>query len=156
MTAKRGKDLTIDEKIAFVVEMMHNRSFIRGRTAKKLAKEWERARGYPEFVVMPREKHNVYSRIEGASTYFWNLDRSWRLTVDGPAESSAILPRAVIAEPGCRDLTLRDGFVAIGPEGGWTDRELSLAFDSVGLGPGILRTETAAIVATTLCVALHH
>jgi 16S rRNA (uracil1498-N3)-methyltransferase len=82
--------------------------------------------------------------------------RVWRLTVDGPVESSAILPRAVIAEPGCRDLTLRDGFVAIGPEGGWTDRELSLAFDSVGLGPGILRTETAAIVATTLCVALHH
>lgn len=40
----------------------------------------------------------------------------------------------------------------IGPEGGWTDLELNSArshgFSLVGLGPSILRTETAAIVAT--------
>lgn len=39
----------------------------------------------------------------------------------------------------------------IGPEGGWGDQELQLAetsgFRSVGLGPHILRAETAAIVA---------
>jgi 16S rRNA (uracil1498-N3)-methyltransferase len=42
----------------------------------------------------------------------------------------------------------------VGPEGGWTDAELDSAerrgFRLVGLGPTILRTETAAIVATAL------
>jgi len=41
--------------------------------------------------------------------------------------------------------------VLIGPEGGWTDRERTLAHEagwrSVSLGPSILRTETAAIAA---------
>jgi 16S rRNA (uracil1498-N3)-methyltransferase len=42
----------------------------------------------------------------------------------------------------------------IGPEGGWTDRELSTArdrgFHAVSLGAAILKAETAAIVATSL------
>ena len=42
----------------------------------------------------------------------------------------------------------------IGPEGGWTDSELNSArshdFSLVGLGPTILRAETAAIIATAL------
>jgi 16S rRNA (uracil1498-N3)-methyltransferase len=42
----------------------------------------------------------------------------------------------------------------VGPEGGWTDEELSMArasgFSLVGLGDGILRTETAAIVGAAL------
>jgi 16S rRNA (uracil1498-N3)-methyltransferase len=42
----------------------------------------------------------------------------------------------------------------IGPEGGFTDEEVALARDkgalAVGLGPRILRTETAAIVASAL------
>ncbi len=42
----------------------------------------------------------------------------------------------------------------IGPEGGWTDEEIDLAlesgFKSVGLGPQVLRGETAAIVASYL------
>ena len=42
----------------------------------------------------------------------------------------------------------------IGPEGGWSDAELTLldgrGATAVGLGPRILRTETAAVVAITL------
>jgi 16S rRNA (uracil1498-N3)-methyltransferase len=42
----------------------------------------------------------------------------------------------------------------IGPEGGWTDEELSAArdhgFHTVSLGPAILKAETAAIVGTAL------
>jgi 16S rRNA (uracil1498-N3)-methyltransferase len=42
----------------------------------------------------------------------------------------------------------------VGPEGGWTDEELNLAdrqgFSLVGLGPTILKSETAAVVATSL------
>jgi 16S rRNA (uracil1498-N3)-methyltransferase len=45
-------------------------------------------------------------------------------------------------------------FFLIGPEGGWTDAELDAArqkgFALVGLGAGILRTETAAIVGAAL------
>ena len=45
-------------------------------------------------------------------------------------------------------------FFLIGPEGGWTDPELETArhrgFTLVGLGDGILRTETAAIVGAAL------
>jgi 16S rRNA (uracil1498-N3)-methyltransferase len=44
--------------------------------------------------------------------------------------------------------------VLIGPEGGWSDREIALArahgFESVHLGPRILRTETAAIAVTSI------
>jgi 16S rRNA (uracil1498-N3)-methyltransferase len=47
----------------------------------------------------------------------------------------------------------------IGPEGGWSDSELTLAQDSaiplVHLGPRILRTETAAITAVALAQFLH-
>ncbi len=80
--------------------------------------------------------------------------RVWRLVVEGPVASSDVLPHAVVAEPGGRNLTVRDSFVAVGPEGGWTARELALASGSVDLGPGVLRTETAAIVITTLSVSV--
>ena len=65
-----------------------------------------------------------------------------------------------IAHPGgvqVADLgRIRDGLaIAIGPEGGFTEREVELAlnagFQSVSLGPRILRIETAA-VAITACV----
>ena len=42
----------------------------------------------------------------------------------------------------------------VGPEGGWTDEELNSAesqgFALVGLGPTILKADTAAVVATAL------
>jgi 16S rRNA (uracil1498-N3)-methyltransferase len=47
--------------------------------------------------------------------------------------------------------------IAVGPEGGFTAAELKTAEDlgflTVGLGPAILRVETAAIAAATLAVA---
>ena len=48
--------------------------------------------------------------------------------------------------------------VAIGPEGGWSDQEINSAiecgFVPVHVGPRILRTETAAVVAVTLVQSL--
>jgi 16S rRNA U1498 N3-methylase RsmE len=44
--------------------------------------------------------------------------------------------------------------VCVGPEGGWTEEELGLASGKVGLGHGVLRAETAAIVAGALVCAL--
>ncbi len=53
---------------------------------------------------------------------------------------------AGMAEP--RDLTL-----LIGPEGGWSDREISLVKAQAGLGPRNLRADTAALVALSIALA---
>jgi 16S rRNA U1498 N3-methylase RsmE len=42
----------------------------------------------------------------------------------------------------------------VGPEGGWTEEELASAELLMGLGDGVLRAETAAIVVGTLVCAL--
>jgi 16S rRNA (uracil1498-N3)-methyltransferase len=49
--------------------------------------------------------------------------------------------------------SLRWPTVLIGPEGGWAPEELPSGLPVVGLGPHVLRTETAAIVAGALLVA---
>jgi 16S rRNA (uracil1498-N3)-methyltransferase len=67
---------------------------------------------------------------------------------EGEHEKS--LPRALAAGP-------RAVVMLVGPEGGFTPAEVDQAtragFESVGLGPRILRTETAAIVAVALAQA---
>ena len=47
-----------------------------------------------------------------------------------------------------RDLTL-----IVGPEGGWTDRELGAATVTASLGPRNLRADTAALVALSVALA---
>jgi 16S rRNA (uracil1498-N3)-methyltransferase len=59
-----------------------------------------------------------------------------------------------LAHPGGGPPTLARPMVLVGPEGGWDDRELAAGLPQVGLGPRILRTETAAVVAGTLLCAL--
>lgn len=56
----------------------------------------------------------------------------------------------VTAEPGGRRFDGSERTVVVGPEGGWSPRELELARSPVTLGSQILRAETAAIVAGTL------
>jgi len=89
-----------------------------------------------------------------------------------PARLEEVLPglkdfdRALVASPHQQDMPLRKSLtrsegerldniaILIGPEGGFTEQETRLAQDkdaiAVGLGPRILRTETAAIVTTAL------
>lgn len=57
------------------------------------------------------------------------------------------------AERGLGDMA-REGEVTllIGPEGGWTERELAMVPVHAGLGPRNLRADTAAIVATAIAV----
>jgi 16S rRNA (uracil1498-N3)-methyltransferase len=78
--------------------------------------------------------------------------RVWRVEIDGPVEASSVLSGMVVAEPGGRRLSPEDRAVAIGPEGGWSPDELGAAADRVSLGANILRTETAAVAASALCV----
>jgi 16S rRNA (uracil1498-N3)-methyltransferase len=64
------------------------------------------------------------------------------------------LPGAVLADPGGRPPQPGDHVVLCGPEGGWSDEERAAATDRVGLGPAVLRAETAAVAAGALLVAL--
>jgi 16S rRNA (uracil1498-N3)-methyltransferase len=50
-----------------------------------------------------------------------------------------------------RDLTLM-----VGPEGGWSDRELALVEAKAGLGPRNLRADTAALVGLAVALAVRH
>ena len=79
--------------------------------------------------------------------------RVWLPVVDGPLPAPAVLAGATVAEPGGRPVVAGDTCIAVGPEGGWTPEEVALAGDRVGLGPHVLRVETAAVVAATLMVA---
>ena len=76
-----------------------------------------------------------------------------RLTIEPPRPAADVLTGFVIAEPGGRSLTVADTSVAVGPEGGWSDAELAVAGERIDLGPTILRTETAALAISALCVA---
>jgi len=56
--------------------------------------------------------------------------------------------QALARMPGPRDVTL-----IVGPEGGWTDRELDLVEEKAGLGPRNLRADTAALVGLAVALA---
>lgn len=58
----------------------------------------------------------------------------------------AATPLSAVAEP--RDLTL-----LVGPEGGWSERELALVERQADLGPRNLRADTAALVALAIVLA---
>jgi 16S rRNA (uracil1498-N3)-methyltransferase len=76
-----------------------------------------------------------------------------RLVVEAPRPAVDLLDGFVVAEPGGRALTAGDHSIAVGPEGGWSDPELAASSDTIDLGLTILRTETAAVAVSTLCVA---
>ncbi len=82
--------------------------------------------------------------------------RVWRCVVEGPTLAVDVLDGAAVAEPGGEPLRGNESMVAIGPEGGWADSELECAPRRVSIGENILRTETAAVAATTLRMTLHH
>ncbi len=60
----------------------------------------------------------------------------------------------VLAHPGGGAPSLEHPAVAVGPEGGWDEAELRQFPRSVGLGPSVLRAETAAMAAGALLCAL--
>lgn len=79
--------------------------------------------------------------------------RVWRMHVEGPVDATTVLSSYAVAEPGGRRLAAGDTSIAIGPEGGWSPEELAAASVQVAINDHILRTETAAVAATALCVA---
>lgn len=80
-------------------------------------------------------------------------------TIDGPVRPDAFIRdqpagAVALAEPDGPPPTLSSPSVLIGPEGGWSQAELALTPEHVGLGRGLLRIETAALVAGARLAAL--
>ncbi|HMQ26751.1 MAG TPA: 16S rRNA (uracil(1498)-N(3))-methyltransferase, partial [Acidimicrobiales bacterium] len=63
-------------------------------------------------------------------------------------------PDAVLAAAGGRPPAAGDSVVLVGPEGGWSDEERGRGLPEIGLGPTVLRAETAAVAAGVLLTAL--
>lgn len=82
--------------------------------------------------------------------------RAWLPTLRGPLRFSEVAPSEGTARGDVNGgpITPATRSVMIGPEGGWSATEAAAALPSVGLGPQVLRTETAAVVASTLLVAI--
>ena len=80
--------------------------------------------------------------------------------VAGPSPLAEVLaerPNPVMLVRGAANLLAamplrREVTLLIGPEGGWTEKELAMAPEHAGLGPRNLRADTAAIVATAIAV----
>jgi 16S rRNA (uracil1498-N3)-methyltransferase len=83
--------------------------------------------------------------------------RMWLPVVDDVVDFDVVArePGAALAHPGGSPPSLARPLVLVGPEGGWDEAELAAAGEArMGLGPQLLRTETAAVVAGTLLCAL--
>jgi 16S rRNA (uracil1498-N3)-methyltransferase len=81
--------------------------------------------------------------------------RAWLAAVEGVIgiEEFASREKIVLAELGGGQPAVGSP-VCVGPEGGWSPEELSLASGTVGLGDAVLRAETAAVVGAALVCAL--
>jgi 16S rRNA (uracil1498-N3)-methyltransferase len=79
--------------------------------------------------------------------------RRCRLPEVADVAAPAMVPDAVLAEPGGGPPSLEHPVVLIGPEGGWSEEELAAAPGTVAVGALILRSETAAVAAAVLLAA---
>lgn len=70
------------------------------------------------------------------------------------AAAGELGPGAALAHRGGAPPSLRHPAVLVGPEGGWSDDELSAPLPRVDLGPTVLRAGTAALAAGLLLAAL--
>lgn len=83
--------------------------------------------------------------------------RTWLPEVTGPLAPADLLggdPQWCLADVDGPRPARSTTALAVGPEGGWSAEERGLALGRVGLGPQVLRAETAAVVAGALLGAL--
>jgi 16S rRNA (uracil1498-N3)-methyltransferase len=82
--------------------------------------------------------------------------QAWLPEIVGVEDVAALAggPGVVLASPEGDPPTLAAPTVLVGPEGGWSPAEERLGVGRVDLGPAVLRTESAAVVAATLLTAL--
>ena len=73
---------------------------------------------------------------------------------DGVVAAARLGTGAALAEPTGGPPSLDHPTVLVGPEGGWAAEELGVGLPTVGLGPTVLRADTAAVAAAVLLSAL--
>ena len=84
--------------------------------------------------------------------------QTWVPEVTGPEDAASLAARpdvAMAARTGVPP-SLAAPTVLVGPEGGWSPEEEAQATTLVRLGPGVLRTESAAVAAGVLLAALRY
>jgi 16S rRNA (uracil1498-N3)-methyltransferase len=83
-----------------------------------------------------------------ARTALEQSHRCWMPTVSGLATFADVVGLGATAvDRGGGPPSLTRSVLAVGPEGGWTTEERNALRDRVGLGPHVLRAETAALTA---------
>ncbi len=109
-------------------------------------------------VVWPRDRvANQLERLRRISREAAMQSRQCYLPeVSAPMSfaDAAAVAGACLAHPGGAAPDLEHATVLVGPEGGWADAELVVDLPQVGLGPSVLRAETAAVAAGVLLTAL--
>jgi len=83
----------------------------------------------------------------------WLPEVSGVVSLDDLARRLAPVPLA-LADPAGAPPSLELPALAVGPEGGWDASETAAAYPLVGLGPTVLRAETASVAAGLLLCAL--
>jgi 16S rRNA (uracil1498-N3)-methyltransferase len=76
--------------------------------------------------------------------------RTYDVTIADPVRVDEVHPLVAVADLGADGNWAGLRSVAIGPEGGWASDEWDLGRRRVGLGPTVLRAETAGVVAASL------
>jgi len=121
-----------------IVALMTERSVVR----------WDGARG--ERMV---ERLARVARAAAAQSR-----RAWLPRIEGVSTLGALTqecgPDLALADRGGGTPSTDRPVIVVGPEGGWSEAELAAAPATVGLGPTVLRAETAAVVAGSLLSAL--
>jgi 16S rRNA (uracil1498-N3)-methyltransferase len=141
LVVEKATELGVEELLLFVSE----RTIVRPRAERRT--RWERvARGAAKqsqrrslpVLTGPVMFDEVLHRTELVRLLFW----------EGPAAEA-------LATVHAQQPTASRILAVVGPEGGFTPREVAAAVDAgfhtVGLGTRILRAETAAIAAISLC-----
>jgi len=120
-------------------------------------------------VIVPIETDRCVARWRSGA--FERIERLRRIALEAAAQCRRVwLPEIrgvatledLMSYPEALALAHHDGVapslsfpaVAVGPEGGWSPRELDLGLPRVRLGTPVLRAETAAITAGALLAAL--
>ncbi len=105
-----------------------------------------------------RAERAVQRLLTVARTAAAQSRRVWLPDVTPPAALGAVIaaeaPAVALATPSGEPPSLALPCVLVGPEGGWSPAEDAFGLPGVRLGPGILRTETAAVAAGVLLAAL--
>jgi 16S rRNA (uracil1498-N3)-methyltransferase len=103
---------------------------------------WDADRGARHLVRLRRVAREAASQSR----------RTWLPVIEDVAEAIDLLKTHGVAAAtmGGGPLSLSTPTVLVGPEGGWTERELAGSIISAGLGATVMRVDTATLVAGTI------